>query len=50
MNKRITLNGTHGDRLTIIFGKKDVSFNAYTDGSSFVVSIPKEKLKEELEK
>jgi hypothetical protein len=50
MNKRITLTGTHGDRLTIIIGKNAVSFNTYTDGSGFVVSIPKEELKKELEK
>lgn len=50
MNKRITIEGTQGDRLVIIIRKNDVDFNAYTDGTGFVVSIPKEQLKKELEK
>lgn len=50
MNKRITIEGTHGDRLTIIIRKNDVDFNCYSDGNGFFVSISKEKLKEELEK
>jgi hypothetical protein len=49
MNKRITITATHGDRLTIIIGLRNVSFNAYTDGSGFVVSISKEELKKLLE-
>lgn len=49
MNKRITITATHGDRLTITIGKRIVTFNSYSDGSGFVVSINKDKLKDILE-
>ena len=44
MNKRITLEASHGDRLNIVIGKEKVIFSSYSDGNGFAVSILKEEL------